>query len=215
MKSKNIVWPCIILFVIILLGIFAINIRTDIQPEPIHPTIQIFCGDNICSKNETKKSCPSDCDEITCRDFYTTIEEKCIKNGWGKISLVVDGIEREILWKAPNVWQGGAIIVLHGGEGAYSFACSPVPKEQNGLLSEILRGVPAVDFGERAINEGFAVFSLNSAFNRATDSNRLSIGKRWDSLFQDDKENIDLKFIEKVIDETIPNLRPPNSKNGI
>lgn len=179
------------------------------------------CGDGICSKDETKISCPGDCDEITCRELYKTTEEGCLKNGWNKLYVDVKGIQRELLWKQPasfdnsSTWENGVIIVLHGGEGTYSTFCYPVPEEHNRFLSDIFRGTPAAEFGELAIEEGFAVFSLNSAYNRATDSQGLSIGKRWDSLMQDDKENIDLMFIETVIIEIIPNLRPTNSKNDI
>jgi len=209
-RKKILIWIGILFLVIVLLGVVK-NIRNNSSEE-----INIIgCGNGLCEDDETKSSCPNDCDEITCRELYQITEDGCIENGWGKLYIDVDGIERELLWKASEVWENGAIIVMHGGEGVDSNFCYAVPKEQKRFLSDILRGVPVAEFGELAVEEGFAVFSLNSAFNRATDSEGRSIGKRWDSLMQEGKENIDLQFIEKLIDETIPSLRPSNSKNDI
>jgi hypothetical protein len=211
MNLKKTLILVVVIFLIVLLFGAIKNLKNDSQSIK---TGSVICGDEICSKNETKSNCPNDCDEITCREFYGTIESNCIKKGWEKLTIDVNGIEREILWDAPEIWSNGAIIALHGGEGTYVLMCGPVPKEQNRFLSDTFRGVPAVEFGELAVEQGFAVFSLNSAYNRATDMNGLPIGKRWDSLMQD-KKNIDLDFIEKVIDETIPSLRPANSKSDI
>lgn len=202
-KKKILMWGC---FGILLLGILIIS-------QPIK-TNKASCGDGICEKNETKSSCPNDCDEVTCREVYAITEIGCIDNGWEKLYVDVDGIERELLWKAPEIWENGAIIALHGGEGVDSNFCFAVPKEHNPLLSDILRGIPVAEFGELAVEEGFAVFSLNSGYNRGIDDNGLPLGKRWDSLSQE-HENIDLRFIEKVIDEIIPSKRPINSTNDI
>lgn len=173
------------------------------------------CGNGICDSYETKSNCSKDCDEVTCREIYASNEKGCIDKGWQKLYVDVDGIKRELLWKGPEKWENGAIIVMHGGEGVDSNFCYPIPEEHNFLLNDILRGVPAVQFGEMALEQGFAVFSLNSTYNRVSDDMGRSVGKRWDSLVQDNKENIDLAFIEKVINETIPNLRPENSKKNI
>lgn len=173
------------------------------------------CGNDLCEPRETKAGCPQDCDELTCRELYNTTEQLCLEKGWSKLKIDVGGIEREMLWKGPRVWKYGAIIMMHGGEGVDSNFCSSVPWEHNPLLSDVLRGLPAEEFGELAVNEGFAVFSLNSAYNRVTDSEGRSAGKRWDSLAQEGRANIDLPFIEKVIDETIPSLRPSGSSESI
>lgn len=173
------------------------------------------CGDGLCQRQETKASCPQDCDESTCRELYKAAERICLGKGWKKDKVDVNGIEREMLWKAPFIWKHGAIIVMHGGEGVDSNFCSSTPRSHNRLLSEILRGVPTEEFGERAVKEGFAVFSLNSTYNRVTDSEGRSAGKRWDSLAQEGKKNIDLPFIEKVIDEVIPSARPSGGSDNI
>ena len=173
------------------------------------------CGDGLCQQSETKANCPGDCDELTCKEIYKTTEQRCLGKGWGKIKINVNGIEREILWKAPLIWKYGAIIALHGGEGADSNFCSAIPRVHNRFLTETLRGVSVEEFGDLAIKEGFAVFSLNSTYNRVTDSEGRTVGKRWDSLSQEGKENIDLPFIEKVIDKTIASMRRSGSSNNI
>lgn len=173
------------------------------------------CGDGLCEQQETKASCPQDCDEVTCKELYKTTEQICLEKGWKKVKIDVNGIEREMLWKAPQTWKYGAIIAMHGGEGVDSNFCSCVPRANNRFLSEILRGVPTEEFGELALKEGFAVFSLNSAYNRVTDAEGRSVGKRWDSLAQEGKKNIDLPFIEKVIDDIIPSMKPSGSSDNI
>ena len=174
------------------------------------------CGDGVCSKNETKAGCKADCDEVTCRSLYQDVKNGCFTNGWKEEILDVDGVDREILWKAPEKdWVNGAIIVMHGGEGAHSSFCFPIPKGLRPKLSEILRGVPVARFGELAVKEGFAVFSLNSSFNRGFDVSGKSIGKRWFSFSQNGDEKFDLDFIEQVIDDVIPALRPKNSSKKI
>lgn len=202
----------IIVILIIATGIGAYFIfQKPAFPEPERGR----CGDGLCGKTETKTSCVQDCDELTCRKLYKTTEQICLQKGWKKIKVDVNSIEREMLWKAPQTWKYGAIIVMHGGEGVDSNFCSSVPQANNWLLSEIFRGVPAEEFGELAVKEGFAVFSLNSTYNRVTDTEGRSVGKRWDCMETLHRENIDLPFIEKVIDETIPDLRPPGSANSI
>jgi dienelactone hydrolase len=185
------------------------------EGKPSYGVESAKCGDGFCAQTETKTSCPNDCDELTCRDLYAVTEEICLQKGWKKVKIDVEGLEREMLWKGPQTWKYGAIIAMHGGEGVDSNFCSSVPRRNQPLLSEIFRGVPAEEFGELALKEGFAVFSLNSTYNRVTDAQGRLVGKRWESLVQEGKENIDLPFIEKIIDETIPDLRPQGSSKSI
>ncbi len=138
------------------------------------------------------------------QDLYEKYEEECIADGWRTMTVNVNGLERRILWKAPKGnWRNGAIIALHGGGGTYSNYCANIDL-----------GKPMIDFSELAISEGFAVISLDSEDGLMKDTNGLSCGKRW--LFVEaDKANPDLLLIERVITETIPQLRPANSAKSI
>jgi len=132
-------------------------------------------------------------------------ENKCIEKGWQKISVNINSLERNILWKGPEgYWKNGAIIALHGGGGTYSNYCSAR------LLAK-----PMVEFSELAIKEGFAIFSLDSGNDLMLDENENPCGKKWDCLAQKGRDNLDLDFIEKVITDIIPDLRPLNSVENI
>jgi pimeloyl-ACP methyl ester carboxylesterase len=132
-------------------------------------------------------------------------EKESIRKGWQQIIIKINGLDRKILWKGPgNSWQHGAIIALHGGGGTYSNFGSTVPIAQ-----------PMVEFGKLAINQGFAVFSLESTWGVALDEKGRSIGKRWDCMALDFRENIDLPFIQSVITEVIPKIRPSKSAESI
>lgn len=161
------------------------------------------CGDGICNveRGEYPGNCPDDC---SYQNFYGYFEGECIKKGWNKITVDVDGIERKILWKGPEVWENGAIITLHGGGGTYSNFCSG-----------IRIGKPMEDFGHLAVAEGFAVFSLDSGWGLRTDADAPTCGKRFDFAAKNNYENADLTFIEKVISGTISQLRPENSSADI
>lgn len=159
-----------------------------------------FCSIRLSAAeaNKTEK-------KMRIQKLYDYHEKQCIEKGWQKIGVFVEGIERNILWKGPESgWNNGVIIVLHGGGGTYSNFCSNIPL-----------GKPMVDFGELAIQEGFAVFSPDSTNGLSTDFQGNACGKRWDSLTLKGRENIDLPFIEKVITETMPSLRPANSNNNV
>lgn len=136
--------------------------------------------------------------EVKIQALYDKYEEECVADGWRKITVNVNGLERRILWKAPKSnWKNGAIIVLHGGGGTYSNYCANI---------EI--GKPMIEFSNLAIEEGFAIFSLDSEEGFLRDEKGYSCGKRWLSMKEDNKPNPDLDFIEKAIIETIPALRP-------
>ena len=137
--------------------------------------------------------------------LYDYYEKDCIKRGWRKVVVDVNGLGRKILWKGPKEsWKYGAIIAMHGGGGT----CS-------NFGSGLRIGKPMVEFSDVAVAKGFAVFSLDSTMGLATDAKGRSCGKRWDCVAQDDRPNVDLPFIETVIVETIPRLRPANSAEHV
>jgi pimeloyl-ACP methyl ester carboxylesterase len=139
------------------------------------------------------------------RALYDKHERECLKKGWKQVLVNVKGIERKILWKGPSQkWTFGAIIALHGGGGTYSNFGSNIPL-----------GAPMVEFGNLAVNEGFAFFSIESTWGLVTDSGGRDCGKRWDCIAQEGKENIDLPFIGAVLTDIIPKLRPSGSAGDI
>ena len=174
------------------------------------------CNQNgLCEPTETALSCPDDCNKYNCSRTYRTTDRICNRKGWKKESIRVNGIVREFYWKAPPVWNHGAIITLHGGGGTDANFCSSLPKLTFFWISDILRGEPVQEFAEMAIDQGFAVFSIDSSYNRATDPKGRPIGKRWDCVDTKGRENIDLPFIKQMITDTIPNLRPTDSSSAI
>ena len=137
--------------------------------------------------------------------LYDYHEKECIKKGWKRISVSIRGLERKTLWKGPKQsWKQGAIIALHGGGGTYSNFGSNIPL-----------GKPMVEFGDLALKAGFAIFALESTSGMVTDDEGRSCGKRWDCIAQDNRENIDLPFIDTVIMKVIPKLRPAGSAEAI
>ena len=166
------------------------------------------CENNVCEHDEDEANCPKDCKiPQRCNDVYTYHENICTQQlGWQSISVDVDGIPRKLLWKAPSTiaWIHGAIIAMHGGSGHASNFCSG-PRIAK----------PMEAFSRLALQEGFAVFSPDSTYARVTDKHGISVGKRWDSLYQKGRKNIDLAFIKKLLDDTIPGLRPTGSHKGI
>ena len=131
-------------------------------------------------------------------------EKQCMREGWQREVMQVAGLQRYVLWKAPAaVWPKGAIIVLHGGGGEYFQWCV--------ANARLVR--PQVAFTKLAIEQGFAVFLLNST-DRITDNEGRSCGKIWDDEVRD-RPNLDLPYIEAVIRKTIPSHRPPSSNRSI
>ncbi len=130
--------------------------------------------------------------------------KQCIAKGWQRVVLPVDGVRRELLWKASTgPWSKGTIIVLHGGGGQHFQWCvanAPVV-------------APQVKFSELAVAEGFAVFLLNST-DRVTDNEGRVCGKVWDDEVRN-RPNLDMPFIGEVIREVIPRLRPEGSRKEI
>jgi pimeloyl-ACP methyl ester carboxylesterase len=164
-----------------------------------------ICGDTLCELDETKQSCPGDCDEATCDSSYNWWKIECWRNGWAHHAVMVDGIEREFLFKEPaSGWSNGAICVMHGGGGSHGLFCF--------VDSKLL---PSTAFPILALEQGFAVFLLNSTFNRGTDWAGRRIGKRWDCMATDLRENLEIQFFEKLLSETIPSMRPMDGNQSI
>lgn len=131
-------------------------------------------------------------------------EKQCMAQGWQRVVVPVAGISRELLWKAPaGVWPKGVIIVLHGGGGQYFQWC----------VANARVVAPQVRFSELALQEGFAVFLLNSS-DRVTDNEGRVCGKIWDDEVRN-RPNLDLPFIGNVIREVVPQLRPDGSRKEI
>tara|TARA_B100001989_G_scaffold251645_1_gene231330 strand:- start:358 stop:1368 length:1011 start_codon:yes stop_codon:yes gene_type:complete len=145
------------------------------------------------------------------KNMYQDYEDECIEKGWKKLNISVGGLDRQILWAAPpqGRWVNGAIIALHGGGGSYSNFCT-VPR-----LAFIPIGKPMNRFADMALRQGFAVFSLDSGWNIFTDQKGHACGKRWSSLEQNKRGNVDLDFIKTVIDKVIPRFRPKGSASDI
>src|SRR5512145_1987901 len=115
-------------------------------------------------------------------------EGQCSRWGWQAVVLDVGGLPRRILWKGPDgPWVKGAIVVLHGGGGRHFQFC---------VANARVVG-PQVRFTEMALQDGFAVFLLESS-DRVTDNEGRPCGKVWDDEVRN-RANLDLPFIESVI----------------
>lgn len=139
------------------------------------------------------------------KKMFRQFEAGCIESGWKKQILNVNGDNRKLLFKIPtNGWNSGAIIVLHGGGGDYANYCRNVKL-----------GKPMVDFASMALDQGFAVFSLDSGYNLARDKNGNGCGKRWAGLVTLDGWEKDVAFIKEVIENFILSKRPVQGSNKI
>jgi pimeloyl-ACP methyl ester carboxylesterase len=127
-------------------------------------------------------------------------ERGCIDRGWARLTVPIEGRERRALWKAPQgSWRHGAIVVMHGGGGQADQWChASVP-----LVAT------QVAFAEEAVAQGFAVFTLQST-DAVTDTDGRACGKVWDDEVRD-RPNLDLPFVEVLLKQTIPGLRPAGS----
>jgi hypothetical protein len=208
--KKILIWIGIIILVIILLGIIK-NIRDNTPPSTTPNVGLTGCGNGVCEDDETDRNCKLDC---CSKVFQKESDENCIKKGWNKEFVNVNGRPRKLFWKAPEgEWNNGAIITLHGGGGYAATYCGESPLSSR-LFGQNMNKAD-VEFTESAISEGFAVFSLDSGYNLATDLEGRGMGKRWDWFAQKSRENIDIPFIEKVIDNTIPSKRPAGSSESV
>lgn len=137
--------------------------------------------------------------------LYRYYEKECIKKGWKKCTFDMGKVRRSVLWKAPRgAWKHGAVITLHGGGGSCTNFGVNIPV-----------GSAMEEFGEMAVSSGFAVFSPDSTDGLVTDSKGRPCGKRWDCIEQAGRENLDLPFLDRLISEKIPGLRPPGSSKAV
>lgn len=140
------------------------------------------------------------------KEMFAKYEKECLDKGWKRFTMTVGGLERQVLWKAPDggTWSRGVIVALHGGGGTYSNYCA-----------NLSIGQPMVDFSDMALKAGYAVFSPDSTDTLAKDDAGNACGKRWDSLDHKGGENQDVAFIRELITRTIPGLRPPASHSQV
>jgi hypothetical protein len=134
----------------------------------------------------------------------TATEQACINAGWTRSVFRVNNLDRKVMWKAPaGTWANGAIVILHGGGGKADDFCT------GGALIQ-----PQIAFANLALQNGFAVFALESTNNVVTDSVGRSCGKRFDFSVLN-RPNVDLPYIENVLTTLIPLNRPIGSNQNI
>lgn len=135
----------------------------------------------------------------------TVQEQQCQALGWQREVVQSVGLARLVLWKAPagNTWTRGAMLVLHGGGGTHTNFCVA-----NVALTE-----PQVRFTAQALAAGYAVFLLDSS-DRVTDPQGRLCGKVWDDSVNT-RDNLDLPFLESVMQDLIPAKRPVGSRGTI
>lgn len=133
-----------------------------------------------------------------------TLAQSCLRQGWQQVNLRVDGLERRVLWKGPpEGWDNGVILVLHGGGGQADHLCA------GGMLVQ-----PQIRFAKLALERGFAVFALDATTDQVTDAAGRACGKRFDFSVLD-RRNLDLRYVETIITETVPAKRPKGSNPAV
>lgn len=130
-----------------------------------------------------------------------TLDKNCADDGWKTKIWKVNNIERKVIWRGPKgLWKSGTILVLHGGGGEAAHFCA------GGWLVK-----PQRQFAEMAIDNGFGVFLLEATTDIVTDEQNRPCGKRFDfSVLK--RPNIDLPYIEEIIQKLIPTERPVGSR---
>lgn len=124
----------------------------------------------------------------------------CSSQGWRQVHLEIGGQKRRLLYKGPpGAWENGAILVLHGGGGKAEDFC----EQGNRLLA------PQVAFAQTAIDQKFAVLLLDST-QIVTDRQGMVCGKIWDDEVRE-RVNIDLPYLDEILRQVVPSLRPPGS----
>lgn len=134
----------------------------------------------------------------------TPQEGQCIAAGWRRERLPSVGLQRRVLWKAPaGPWSRGAIVVLHGGGGSYTHFC----------VANAALIAAQVRFTDAALARGYAVFLADSS-DRVTDHEGRLCGKVWDDEVRE-RGNLDLPFLEQLLRDRIPALRPTGSHTAL
>lgn len=153
---------------------------------------------------------------VNLKNMYTsesagpTDETACINLGWQKINLKVNGFVRKVLYKPADkdVVSKGSIVVLHGGGGTASHFCSVSNPD------DLIATYAQIKFAKLATQQGFNLFVLDSTDDVVTDAQGDLCGKRFDFPVQD-RPNVDLNYIKRVITETIPSIRPADSSPSV
>ncbi|MBI4976034.1 MAG: hypothetical protein HZC28_01040 [Spirochaetes bacterium] len=139
-------------------------------------------------------------------------EAIAVKLGWEIITVIVGTAERKLIWKGPRLWTKGAVIVMHGGSGTAVDWCSAT---KTGIADIDASMQAQVAFSREAMENGFAVFSLDSSAGLVTDDKGIPCGKRFDAVVVEGRDNVDLPFIEKVIREVMTSKRPKGSSPSV
>lgn len=130
-------------------------------------------------------------------------ELQCQAAGWAREVVASAGLQRLVLWKAPAVWTRGAIIVMHGGGGSHTNFC----------VANVESIAAQVRFTDMALLQGFAVFLIDSS-DQVRDNDGRICGKVWDDEVRD-RANLDLPFIEDLLQRVIPAKRPAASRTEV
>lgn len=128
-------------------------------------------------------------------------ELQCQSAGWRREVVAAAGLQRLVLWKAPAAWTRGALIVMHGGGGSHTNFC----------VANVASIAAQVRFTELALAQGFAVFLLDSS-DQVSDNEGRVCGKVWDDEVRA-RANIDLPFVDEVLQRVIPAKRPSGSRS--
>ncbi|MBI5259912.1 MAG: alpha/beta fold hydrolase [Burkholderiales bacterium] len=130
----------------------------------------------------------------------TPQEGQCRAAGWQRTVLSAGGLERPVLWKLPAGWRGEAVLVMHGGGGSYTNFC----------VANAAEIAAQPKFSELALARGLAVFLLDS-HDQVTDRLGRVCGKVWDDEVRA-RDNLDLPYIDVVLRELVPGLRPAGGR---
>lgn len=132
-------------------------------------------------------------------------EQQCLQAGWQREPLSAAGQPRGVLWKAPanGAWSAGSIVVMHGGGGQHTNFC----------VANVELIAPQVRFTQAALEQGYAVFLLDST-DAVTDNAGRRCGKVWDDEVRA-RANLDLPYIEEVLRRLIPARRPAGARSEI
>lgn len=152
------------------------------------------CSPSGSSSSSDNQSPPQAAESVP----LTASEQACIDNGWQRSILKVGGLDRKVMWKTPvGAWSGGAILLLHGADVSADHFCSTSSNRtrQNQLA-----------FSNLALDNGFAVFSLEATNNVVTDELGRPCKKRFDYIVSS-RPNVDLPFIEQLLIDFIPSKR--------
>lgn len=149
-------------------------------------------------------ACGSGGDNAPAGPPVTPQEAQCQALGWQRLLVDAAGLQRVVLWKAPaSGWSKGAVVVMHGGGGQHANFC----------VANASIIAAQVRFTDAALAQGFAVFLPDSS-DRVTDTQGRLCGKVWDDEVRQ-RPNLDLPFIETLLDVTLPVLRPAGSRREV